>query len=130
MPMIELSNKDVRRGTLIDTGWYIVRIEEIGEGAPSSKGDSINYLVDGTILANAENPSDDTFKDFPTPYWNFNSKAMGFVVGFLKALKVDVKPGRLELGAAKGKTLKVFIEQGEYNGRLNNRIEHKYAPVE
>lgn len=130
MPMIELTAKDVRRGTLIATGWYIVRVDEIGEGTPSANGGSINYLVDGTIMANAENPSDETFKDFPTPYWNFNSKAMGFVVGFLKALKVDVQPGRIELGAAKGKALKVFIEQGEYNGRINNRIEHKYAPVD
>lgn len=130
MPMIELTQKDVNRGTLIATGWYIVRIDEVGEGTISSKGDSQNYLIDGTILASIENPADETFKNFPTPYWNFNSKVMNFVVGFLKALKVDVKAGRLELGAAKGKTLKVFIEQGEYNGRINNRIDHKYAPVD
>lgn len=127
MPLIELSVKDIKRGTLIDPGWYLVRIDSVGE-APSKDGGSTNFPVDGTIVKNAEN-GDEKYKDFPTPSWNFNSKAPGFVTGFLRALGVEPQAGRVELKAAEGQMIRVFIEHGEYNGRTVNRIEHKYAPA-
>jgi hypothetical protein len=127
MPIVEISAKDALRGVLLPTDWYVVRIDTMGDGTPSKDQGSLNYSVEGTILANAD--GNETYKGYPTPYWNFNSKALGFVVGFLRALGQEIQPGRVELKGAEGMTLKVFIEQGEYNGRMVNRIEHKYAPV-
>jgi hypothetical protein len=124
MPMISFNEKDLMRGTLIDPAWYRVKIDAIGE-APSKDGGSTNYPVEGTILRNADN-GDTKYAGMPLS-WNFNSKAMGFSVGFLQSIDVDVKPNiRYELSAAEGKELDVFVENGQYNGRLVNRIEHKY----
>jgi hypothetical protein len=112
------------RGKVVDPAWYLVSIDNIGE-APSKDGGSTNYPVEGTILKNADNGSED-FKGVPLD-WNFNSKAIGFAVGFLQAFGVDVKSGaRFELSNAVGKTVEVFVENGEWQGRLVNRVNHKY----
>lgn len=135
MPIIEISEKDLLRSVVVEPAWYRVRIDEVGE-ALSSKGTSTNYTVEGTILFNGDTGAT-SFKDkegkeikvtgIPTPYWNFNSLAMGFAVGFLESLNVEVKPGmRVELSAARGKEIDMFIENDTYQGRLVNRTNHKY----
>ncbi len=126
MPMIELSDRDMNMGKVIEPGWYTILIESVGE-APSKDGGSTNYPVEGKIVKNAETGSE-AFKDV-TLMWNFNSKAIGFAVGFLQAFGVDVKAGRWELNNAVGKYLDVFVENGEYNGRIVNRVNHKYRQV-
>jgi hypothetical protein len=128
MPFVNLESKDILRGTLIDMGWYLVKIISIGE-APSKDGGSTNYPIEGEIIQNAET-GDTKYAGYPTPpNWNFNSKAIGFVVPFLTALGVEPKPGRVDLGPAQGMMIKVYIEHGEYNGRVVNQINHKYAPA-
>ena len=82
MPVISFSEKDLLRGKIVEPAWYRVRIDNIGE-APSKDGGSTNYPVEGVILKNADNGSED-FKGVPIE-WNFNSKAIGFAVGFLQA---------------------------------------------
>ena len=53
--------------------------------------------------------------------------ATGFAVGFLQAFGVEVKSGtRFDLKSAEGKEIDVFVSNGEYQGRLVNRVEHKY----
>lgn len=126
MPMITLTEKDINRGKIVTPAWYLMRIDSVGE-KPSKDGGSTNYPVEGTILADAESGSEE-FKNVSLE-WNFNSKAIGFTVGFLKALGVDVVPGRFRLEDSVGKTLKVFVENGEYEGRLINKINHKYQPA-
>lgn len=127
MPIISFTQRDILRGKPVDPAWYRVRIESVGE-APASNQQSTNYPVEGTVLFNADN-GDPKFKDYPID-WNFNSKAIGFAVGFLQALGVDVKPGaRFDLNAAAGKEVDVFIENDTYQNRLVNRVNHKYRPV-
>jgi len=102
-------------------------INSIGE-APSKDGGSTNYPVDGTIVKNADNGSEE-FKDVSIT-WNFNSKAIGFASGFLASFGVEAKQDqRYELNSAVGKTLEVFVENGEWQGRIVNRVNHKYRPV-
>jgi len=125
MPIIDFSEDDVNRGRIITPAWYRVRIDTVRE-APSKAGDSTNWILDGRVMYNADN-GDKTFANLPTPYWNFNSKAKGFMVGFFESLGAEVKPGvRLELKNAEGKEIDVFIENDMYNGQLVNRINHKY----
>ena len=124
MPIIQFGEKDLLRGKVVLPAWYRMRIDEIGE-APSKDGGSTNYPVAGTILHNADDGSKD-FSGVPID-WNFNSKAIGFAVGFLQAFGVDVKAdARFDLNSAVGKELDVYVENGEYQGRIVNRVNHKY----
>jgi hypothetical protein len=127
MPLIQFSDRDLLRGKVVEPAWYLVEINNVGE-APSKDGGSTNYPVEGVIIKNADNGAED-FKGVPLD-WNFNSKAIGFAVGFLAAFGVDVKAGaRFELANAVGKTVEVFVENGEWQGRIVNRVNHKYRQV-
>jgi len=127
MPIIQFGERDLLRGKVVEPAWYVVQINAVGE-APSKDGGSTNYPVEGTIVANADNGSTD-FANVPLD-WNFNSKAIGFAVGFLQAFGVDVKAGaRFDLANAAGKQVEVFVENGEWQGRMVNRVPHKYRPL-
>lgn len=125
MPIVSFSNEDLLRSRIILPGWYVVAINSIGE-KPSNDGGSTNYPVEGIVGVNADN-GDGSFAGVPL-YWMFNSKAKGFMVGFVKVLVgTDPKADeRFELKMAEGKSLEVFIENGEYQGRIKNNVNHKY----
>ena len=127
MPVVSFSNRDLLRGTIVEPAWYRMRIESVGEEL-SKDEKSTNYPVEGTILFNGDN-GNVNFKDVPIT-WNFNSKAMGFSKGFLISLGVELKADtRYELKAAEGKELDVFVENGVWQNRPVNRVEHKYRPI-
>jgi hypothetical protein len=127
MPIISFTDRDLLRGKVVEPAWYVVLIQSVGE-APSKDGNSTNYPVEGVIVKNADNGSED-FKGVPLD-WNFNSKAIGFAVGFLSAFGVDVKSGaRFDLNNATGQQLEVFVENGEWQGRAVNRVNHKYRTL-
>ena len=73
MPIINFSDKDLRRGKVVEPAWYIVQIDNVGE-APSKDGGSTNYPVEGIIVKNADNGTED-LRMFRSD-WNLNSKAM------------------------------------------------------
>lgn len=127
MPIIQFGKRDLMRGTVVTPAWYRVRIDSVGEAPAkaSEKGPSTNYPVEGTILFNGDN-GDTQYAGVPLD-WNFNSKAIGFAVGFLQAFGVEVKEGtRFDLNAASGKELDVFVENDTWQQRLVNRVNHKY----
>lgn len=127
MPVIQFGDRDLLRGKVVTPAWYVVRIDSVGE-APSKDQQSTNYPIEGTIIRNADN-GDTEFANVPLD-WNFNSKAIGFAVGFLQAFGVDVKSGaRFELANATGKELEVFVENDQWQGRLINRVNHKYRAL-
>lgn len=128
MPVVTFSERDLLRGKVVTPAWYRVRIESVGENPTTTdKGPSTNYPVEGTILFNGDT-GDTQFAGVPTPQgWNFNSKAIGFAVGFLAAFGVEIKAGqRFDLNASSGLELDVFIENDTYQNRLVNKINHKY----
>lgn len=126
MPIpVTFTNRDLLRGTLVDPGWYKMLIESVGDGEMSKDGGSTNYKVEGVIICDADT-GDVKFKDVPV-VWNFNSKAMGFASGLFAALGLEIKPDtRYDLKYAEGKTIEVMVERGEYEGKFNNRVNHKY----
>jgi hypothetical protein len=126
-PIISFNDRDLLRGKIVEPAWYVVTINSVGE-APSKDGGSTNYPVEGVIVKNADNGSED-FANVPLD-WNFNSKAISFAAGFLAALGVDVRSGaRFELSNAVGKQIEIFVENGEWQGRILNRVNHKYRPL-
>lgn len=127
MPIIEFSDRDLLRGTVVEPAWYVVLINSVGE-APSKDGGSTNYPVEGTIIKNADN-GDEKYANVPLD-WNFNSKALGFATGFLRSFGVELSSGkRFELGSAVDKKLEIFVENGEWQGRMKNNVNHKYRPL-
>jgi hypothetical protein len=134
MPMINITERDFLRNKIVTPAWYRVRVEDVGEKTAKS-GTSQNYPVEGTILFNADNGSKE-FAGVPTPNgWLFNEGAMGFAIGFLNACGAEIsedsvrsnpKGQRIELADAIGKEIDVFIENGTWEGRTVNKINHKY----
>ena len=129
MPVVQFSQRDINRGRIIDPAWYRVRIDTIGEvPTTTAKGPSINYPVEAVILFNGDTGAKD-FTDCPID-WTFNSKAIGFAVGLLKALGVEVTPDkRFELKSCEGREVDVYIENDTYQNRLVNKMNHKYREV-
>jgi hypothetical protein len=126
MPTIQLTEKDILQGKVVNPDWYRMRIDSVGEKL-SKDGGSTNYPVDGVIIE-SEN-GDKEFAGVPIT-WNFNSKAIGFVTGLFEALGESVSAGeRIQLEALEGREVLVFVENGEYEGRTVNRINHKYRSV-
>ncbi len=127
MPIIGFDEKEILRGKVVTPGWFRLKIDAVGE-APSKDGGSTNYPVEGVIIKNADDGSTD-FAGVPIS-WNFNSKAISFAIGFLQALGVEVKAGtRYDLSNGAGKEIEVFVENDTYQGRLVNRVNHKYRPL-
>lgn len=127
MPIIQLSDKDILRSKVVTPGWYRVRIEGVGEKA-SKDGGSTNYPVEATIIKEADTGSDE-YANVPLD-WNFNSKAIGFTVGFLAAIGVDAEAGkRYDLAHSATKELEVYVENELYQGNMKNRVNHKYRPL-
>lgn len=127
MPVISFSDRDLLRGKIVTPAWYRVTISNVGEAPAkqSEKGPSTNYPVEATILFNGDT-GDTEFKGVPLD-WNFNSKAIGFAVGFLQSFGVNVQAGtRFDLKSAEGREVDVFVENDTYQGRLVNRVNHKY----
>lgn len=129
MPVVQFSAKDLLRGKVITPAWYRVLIEKVGETPTvTERGPSTNYPIEGIVKFNGDNGSTE-FTNCPIE-WNFNSKAIGFAVGFLQAFGVEVKEGsRFDLAAAEGKELDVFIENDTYQNRIVNKVNHKYRPI-
>ncbi len=126
MPIITFSTRDILRGKVVIPGWYRVHIDSVGESLAKNK-ESTNYPVEGTILFNGDN-GDKTFEGVPLD-WNFNTKAIGFAVGFLAAFGLEVTPGtRFDLANSAGKDLDVFVANKEFEGRILNDVQHKYRP--
>ena len=125
--MIQFSQRDLLKGQVIEPAWYRVKIDSVGEAPAkqSEKGPSTNYPVEATIMFNGDT-GDTKYAGFPID-WNFNSKAIGFSVGFLSAFGVEVKANtRFNLKSAEGRELDVYIENDTYQGRVVNRVNHKY----
>ncbi len=127
MPLITITAKDIKRGIIVEPAWYAVRVDSVDDKT-SKSGSSQNFVMEGEILYNADT-GDTKYSGTPTPQgWLFNEKAISFAIPFLQACgaTVDANGGRFELADAVGKVLDIFIENGTWEGRTVNKINHKY----
>lgn len=124
MPAIEFDKKSLMIGKVVEPAWYRVVIDDVSE-EPSKDGKSTNYWMEGTIIKNADNG--DEANAGVGLRWNFNSKALGFAKGFFECFGITPELGkRYELNAAKGQQIEVFVENSTYEGRIQNKVNHKY----
>lgn len=126
MPLVEFNESDLLRSKVVTPGWYRLNLGLVSEWSPSKDQQSNNCLIEAIIEKNADN-GDTEFAGVPvTIQFNDKPKARGFIEGFLRALGVDVTVGRFDLAAAQGKQIDAFVENETYEGRIRNRINHKY----
>lgn len=127
---IAFSERDLARGILVTPDWYRVRIDDVVTKESKDK-QSTNYVMEGTVICNANDGSTDFAGAIIV--WNFNSKAPGFMQGLFKALMPPdtklVPNERYDLEATKGKEVDILIENGEWQGNIINRVNHKYRAV-
>lgn len=129
MPFVEFSESDLLRNKVVPPDWYLVKLGSVSEWNPSKDQQSNNCTIEALIIKNASN-GDAEFAGVPvTIQFNDKPKARGFIEGFLRALGVDVQPGRFNLSAADGQEIEAYVENETYEGRIRNRINHKYRPV-
>jgi len=127
--IFQLSKKDIMGGKVYDPAWYRVRVDDLAI-APSKNLEkpSTNFTYSGTIMFDADS-GDTKFAEHPLT-WLFNSGAMGFTKGFLIALGVPeetITPEtRFDFKSAIGKQIDIYVENDTYQGRLVNRVNHKY----
>lgn len=127
--IFQFSKKDLVSGVAYEPAWYRVRIDDITpEPSKNLDSPSTNFWVSGTILFNADT-GDRKYEDHPIR-WNFNSKwmapAKGFLVGLGTKEEDITENSRFDFKAAVGKELDVYIENGLWEGRVNNKVPHKY----
>lgn len=136
MPKVGFTKKDLLRDKLVTPAWYRVMIDQVGEWQPSKDKQSQNMTIDGTIVFNAENGSEE-FQGIPIGgmgVWNFNTKATGFALGLAKAMAEqcgynadEITPEtQIEFKHFEGKFVDVFIINDTYEGRMKNKVDHRY----
>jgi hypothetical protein len=124
MPIVGFDEQDFLRGKIVAPGWYLMEIGSVGE-KPAANGESTNYPTEGTIIKNDDDDSTD-FAGVPV-MWNFNSKFKSAILAFLAAMGQEVTPGqRVQLEAAVGKKIAVYVDNKTYEGRILNDVKHKY----
>jgi hypothetical protein len=105
----------------------MIQIDSVDDWKLSKAGTSKNCVMACTVIKNDDSGETEGIQGVPL-YLQFNDspKAKGFIEGFLRALGIDVAAQRYDLAAAAGKTITAFVENETYEGRVRNRVNHKY----
>lgn len=127
MPLVEFNDSDLLRGRILEPAWYLLNIDSVDDWKLSKAGTSNNCVMSCTVIKNADTNETEGIAGVPI-YLQFNDspKAKGFIEGFLRAIGVDVRAQRYDLKAAEGTQIVAFVENETYEGRVRNRVNHKY----
>lgn len=128
---VQFTQDDINRSKIVSPAFYRVRINSIASKAAKTGGGT-NLWLEGVILKNADNGSEE-FAGVPTPYlWMFSSKDIGKMIPLLQAVEptFTVDPtARIPLDTLQGQELEVFIGNGTWNNQVTNVITNQYRPV-
>ena len=129
--IVEFSEKDILRSTIVEPAWYRVKIEGY-EQKLASNGKTTNIRLEGVIVADATT-GDTKYAGVPVPYfWYFNTGAIGKLKPVIEAAdpSVEVKAGfRLNVEGLVNKELEMFIGNGEYNNSITNVVTGQYRAL-
>lgn len=125
--MFGINEKDIKRSVQVTQGWYATFIENAYE--TQAKTDGSKLIVFEGVIKGGE------FDGVPL-VWQFSEKAAGFAIPFFKALGAPIgeKDGNYEKGGnfdekkAIGKTIKVFVKNELYQGRMLNKAD-QFMPL-
>ena len=108
---------DINRGKLVEPGlWYNVEVVKVYEDTCQIKGESVGRTnVDLQI-------TDGNFKGAML-YVNFNEKYPSYMIPFLAAFGVEVKPDTdYDPESTVGRKLRVFVNHREWNNKFYNDV--------
>lgn len=128
MPVpVDFGQEDILRSTVVQPSWYRLRIGEFSEQL-TKDGNSTNYVFKDCIILRDADTGDEAFAGVPIKLlFSAKKEARGFIIGFAEALGFEVKAGsRFDISAASGKEIDAFVENNMWEGRLSNRVNHKY----
>ena len=125
---VSFTESDLLRNKILPPAWYKLQIQSVSDWNPTKDGQSNNCEMDCIVLANADTGETDGIAGVPVGLlFNDKPKARGFLEGFLASLGVEISAGaRYDLQSAQGKTIEAFVENETYEGRVRNRVNHKY----
>ncbi len=124
------AQSDSLRNKIVDPAWYILNIVEHRDWTPTKAGDSNNCYFDCVIEANADT-GDTKFAGVPIELmFNDKPKAQGFREAFMRGIGADIVVDKdYNMNAAVGKRIEAFVENNEWQGRISNKVNHKYRPA-
>ncbi len=132
--LVQWEDKDLKRGQILDPAFYHLRIEGMTEKLAKSQK-STNVIVEFLVIKNADTGEDTECAGVPV-FYNFNSLAMGFAVGFATALAENdeekpTKGGRFQFNdALVGRELEAFIgHRTQENGQVQNDVTAMFRKV-
>lgn len=128
--IVSFTDSDLLRNKIVPVSWYRLDLKTVSEWSPTKNGDSNNCVIEAVILKDADT-GDDANAGVPvTLQFNDKPKARGFIEGFFRALGVDIQANsRYDMQSVAGKQVEAFVENEEYEGRIRNRVNHKYRPL-
>lgn len=114
-----VNKEDLLRGKTVPPGWYLCEIRDVHQEAAKTDG-SLNTNVEFVILEGqyAGIPIDRSFNEKP--------KARPFAISFLEALlgrKMKPEGEDLDLTNAKGRKIRVYVKNEQFQNRLINKAE-------
>jgi hypothetical protein len=120
--MFGITESDVKKAVQINQGWYPVLVDNAYEKPASTDGSKL-VVFEGHIIGGE-------FDGCPL-VWQFSEKAPSFAIPFFKALGAPIgekgtefeKGGQFDEKRAIGKTIKVFVKNEMYQGRMLNKAD-------
>lgn len=125
MPIIRMTEGDILKSKVLETGWYKLKISKIYPAKTSKTGDSLNFPIEFTVTSG------------PLPGKTldhyFNSKAPGMIAPLIEAcgFKIELAAdGSFDFDTDKllHKELDGKIITDTYEGNLNNKIS-EFLPI-
>lgn len=116
MGRVTYTEQDIKRGTIVEPGWYLCEITDVTE-KESKEDKSTNFIIDFKIIS-SKNPE---VNGVPLRRY-FNEKVPNFMKSF-----IEVFAGKVEAGKSYeitrdlcGKEIMVNVTRGEYQGQPKN----------
>jgi hypothetical protein len=127
--ILEYNEDDLKANKVVDTGWYLVSIDE-AEDKASKDNKSINTWLRGKIIKEDDSGSTEN-AGVSTPFpWIINNKkeARWASVGLMNAaFGEEIKPGeRRDTSALAGRKVVMFIGKDLYEGNMKNVTTNQY----
>ena len=128
MGVMQVSRRDMKRGNILDPGWYDVKIVDVQEQT-NKKKDGLNTIIDFEVV------SENTRVNGTPLRLTISDKFVSSGVPLMEALDPealdDDEGGNFtwDRDIQRGLKVKAMVKTGEYNNRPQNEI-HDFAPFD
>jgi len=133
--LVEWTDEDLKRGQILDPGFYRLRVEGMTEKLAKSQK-STNVLMRFIVIKNADTGEDEECAGVPVTF-NFNSLMGSNTKNFAAAIaenegEIPVSGGRFQLNdVLVGREVEAFIgHRTQENGQVQNDVTAMFRKVD